>query len=130
MEAVRKIRIVVADDSEIYRNNVCMMLRLQDDMDVVAEAENGYMAIQVVQTYKPDILLIDIKMPRIDGIEATRAISARFPSLKIIGMSAYEDCGFGEQIKQSGAWGYIDKCGVLRELLSTIREAFSAGRMQ
>jgi len=130
MESNIKIRIVVADDSTIYRNNVCMMLRLQKDMEVVAEAENGWMAIQQVQTYKPDVLLIDIRMPRIDGLAATRDIAARFPDLKIIGMSAHEDCGYGEKIKQSGGWGYIDKAGVLRELLSAIREAYSAGRTQ
>jgi len=128
MEPNIKIRIVVADDSTIYRSNVCMMLRLQKDMEVVAEAENGWMAIQQVQTHKPDILLIDIQMPRINGIDATRDIAARFPDLKIIGMSAHENCGYGEKIKQSGGWGYIDKAGVLRELLATIREAYSAGR--
>jgi DNA-binding NarL/FixJ family response regulator len=128
MESNRKIRVVVADDSTMYRNNVCMMLNLQKDMEVVAEAENGWLAIQQVQIHKPDILLIDIQMPRIDGIDATRDIAARFPNLKIIGMSAYEDCGYGEKIKQSGGWGYIDKAGVLKELLSTIREAYSTGR--
>ena len=63
MEATQRIRIAVADDSTIYRNNVRLMLRLQNDMAVVAEAENGWSAIEQVKAHRPDILLIDIRMP-------------------------------------------------------------------
>jgi DNA-binding NarL/FixJ family response regulator len=125
METKQRIRIVVADDSMIYRNNVCMMLRLQNDMEVVAEAENGWSAIEQVKAHKPDILLIDIRMPFIDGIDATKKIAAKFPDLKIIGMSAYEECDYGKRMSQSGAWGYLDKACVLGDLLSTIRKAYS-----
>ncbi|MBI5581695.1 MAG: response regulator transcription factor [Deltaproteobacteria bacterium] len=124
MEAAQKIRIVVADDSTIYRNNVCLMLRLQKDMEVVAEAENGWSAIEQVQAHQPDILLIDIRMPFIDGIEATRAIASRFPDVKVIGMSAHADCDYGDKLRQTGAWGYLDKACVLGDLLSTIRKAY------
>jgi DNA-binding NarL/FixJ family response regulator len=126
MEATKKIRIVVADDSTIYRNNVCLMLGLQNDMEVVAEAENGWAAIELVKEHKPDILLIDIRMPFIDGIDATRKISYKFPDVKVIGMSAHDDCGYNEKLRQSGAWGYLDKACVLKDLLSAIRKAYSA----
>lgn len=125
METAKKIRVVVADDSTIYRNNVCLMIRLQKDMEVVAEAENGWSAIEQVQTHKPDILLIDIRMPFIDGIHATREIASRFPDVKVIGMSAHDDCDYGDKLRQSGAWGYLDKACVLGDLLSTIRKACS-----
>jgi DNA-binding NarL/FixJ family response regulator len=125
MEATQRIRIVVADDSTMYRNNVCLMLRLQNDMAVVAEAENGWSAIEEVKAHKPDILLIDIRMPFIDGIDATKKIASMFPDLKIIGMSAYEECDYGKKMSQSGAWGYLDKACVLGDLLSTIRNAYS-----
>jgi DNA-binding NarL/FixJ family response regulator len=126
MEVAKKIRIVVADDSTIYRNNVCLMIGLQKDMEVVAEAENGWSAIEQVQAQKPDILLIDIRMPFIDGLDATREIASRFPHVKTIGMSAHDDCGYSEKLRQSGAWGYLDKACVLKDLLSAIRKAYSA----
>jgi len=124
MESTHRIRIVVADDSTMYRNNVCLMLRLQNDMAVVAEAENGWSAIEQVKAHRPDILLIDIRMPFIDGIDATKKIASMFPQLRIIGMSAYEECDYGNQMRQSGAWGYLDKACVLGDLLSTIRKAY------
>jgi YesN/AraC family two-component response regulator len=101
------------------------MIRLQKDMEVVAEAENGWSAIDLVQAHRPDILLVDIRMPFIDGIDAARIIASRFPDVKTIGMSAYDDCDYGKRIMQSGAWGYIDKASVLADLLSTIRRANS-----
>ncbi len=128
MEAAQRIRIVVADDSTMYRNNVCLMLRLQNDMAVVAEAKNGWEAIEQVKAHKPDILLIDIRMPLIDGIDATREISKKFPDVKVIGMSAHDDCGYGEKMQQEGAWGYLDKACVLGDLLTAIRKAHSDSR--
>ena len=89
MEATQRIRIAVADDSTIYRNNVRLMLRLQNDMAVVAEAENGWSAIEQVKAHRPDILLIDIRMP-------------------FGGMSAYEECDYDKKMRKSGAWGYLD----------------------
>jgi DNA-binding NarL/FixJ family response regulator len=64
-------------------------------------------------------------MPFIDGIDATRKISCKFPDVKVIGMSAHVDCGYGEKLRQNGAWGYLDKACVLGDLLSTIRKAYS-----
>jgi YesN/AraC family two-component response regulator len=125
MAATQRIRIVVADDSTMYRNNVCLMLRLQNDMAVVAEAENGWSAIEQVKAHKPDILLIDVRMPFIDGIDVTKKITSMFPDLKIIGMSAYEEFDYGKKMSQSGAWCYLDKACVLEDLLSTIRKAYS-----
>jgi DNA-binding NarL/FixJ family response regulator len=120
----RKIRIIVADDSAIYRNNICFMLNLQNDMVVVAEAENGWAAIEQVKNHQPDILLIDIRMPIVDGINAAKDVVAKFPRVKVLGMSAHGDCGYGEILKQHGAWGYLDKASVLADLLSTIRKAY------
>lgn len=74
MATAEKIRLVVADDSAIYRNNVRLIIGLQKDMEVGAEAENGWAAIEQAQAYKPGILLIDIRMPLIDGIDATRIV--------------------------------------------------------
>jgi two-component system response regulator DegU len=128
MDAAKKIRIVVADDSTIYRKNVCFMIGLQKDMEIVAEAENGWSAIEQVKAHKPDILLIDIRMPFIDGIDATREISNKFPEVKVIGMSAHDDCGYREKMQQDGAWGYLDKACVLGDLLTTIRRAHSDPR--
>ena len=101
------------------------MIRLQKDMEVVAEAENGWSAIEQVKVHKPDILLIDIRMPFIDGIDATREIASKFPDVKVIGMSAHDGCEYGYKLKESGAWGYLDKACVLGDLLSTIRRACS-----
>jgi two-component system response regulator DegU len=128
MGAAQKIRIVVADDSTIYRKNVCMMIGLQKDMEVVAEAENGWSAIEPVKAHKPDILLIDIRMPFIDGLEATREIASKFPDVRVIGMSAHDDCDYGEKLKQGGAPGYLDKACVIGDLLSNIRKAYSDSR--
>ena len=129
MEVAKKIRLVVADDSTIYRKNVCLMIGLQNDMEVVAEAENGWAAIEQVKAHKPDILLIDIRMPFIDGIDATRKISYKFPDVKVIGMSAHDDCGYGEKMQTETVPGVIStKACVLGDLLSTIRKAYSDSR--
>jgi DNA-binding NarL/FixJ family response regulator len=121
--AVRKIRIVVADDNTMYRRNVCMMIGFQPDMEVVAEAENGWSAIEQVRLHLPDLVLIDIRMPCIDGIQATREIRARFPHVRVVAMSAFEDCDYGDQVRRIGAAAYLDKNSVLKELLATIRQA-------
>ena len=126
MVPARKIRIVVADDNTMYRRNVCMMIGLQADMEVVAEAENGWSAIEEVKLHRPDLLLIDIRMPFVDGIQATQEIRARCPQVRVIGMSAFAESDYGDQVRQSGAWGYLDKSCVLRELLATIRNAAGA----
>lgn len=126
MVPARKIRIVVADDNTIYRRNVCMMIGLQADMEVVAEAENGWSAIEEVKLHRPDLLLIDIRMPFVDGIQATQEIRASCPQVRVIGMSAFAEADYGDLVRQSGAWGYLDKSCVLKELLVTIRNAAGA----
>ena len=123
MPANRKIRIVVADDNTIYRRNVCMMIGLQPDMEVVAEAENGWSAIEEVKVHRPDLLLIDIRMPFVDGIKATQEVRSRYPQVRVIGMSAFAESDYGDQVRRSGAWGYLDKNCVLKDLLATIRTA-------
>jgi YesN/AraC family two-component response regulator len=118
----RRLRIVVADDSTIYRRNVCMMIGLQPDMEVVAEAENGWDAIEQVQVHRPDVVLIDIRMPLVDGIGAIREIRARFPRMRVIAMSAFGEEDYSRLARQSGADRYLDKSCVLQDLLRTLRE--------
>ena len=89
---------------------------------------NGWSAIEQVKAHTPDILLIDIRMPFIDGIEATGKIASQCPDVKVIGMSAHDDCDYGEKLKQNGAWGYLDKACVIGDLLSSIRKAHSDSR--
>ena len=85
------ITLLIADDHEIFRDGLALMLSKQDDIRLLAQAENGKELLELTEKHQPDVILTDIKMPRMDGIEATRILVQKFTDLKIIALSMFDE---------------------------------------
>ncbi|WP_436663479.1 response regulator [Alicyclobacillus acidoterrestris] len=103
------IRIMVVDDHELFRSGVCGLLTRMAGMDVVAEAENGHVALQKCADLTPDVVLMDINMPVMDGLEATRQIKAAYPNIKILILTVSDTEEMLFKAIKSGASGYVLK---------------------
>lgn len=119
------IKILVADDQEIYREMMLSTLAEEDDLEVVGEASNGEEAIEKCRLLAPDIILLDINMPRMNGIQATTTIVKTCPHTKVVILSAFDDDQFVLELARVGAKGYILKESHPREVLRAIRTAYS-----
>jgi DNA-binding NarL/FixJ family response regulator len=91
MEPSQRIKVMLVDDHNVVRSGLVTFLKAYDDLDLVGEAKNGVEAIHVCQNTQPDVILMDLIMPEMDGIEATKAILADSPQIKIIAMTSFED---------------------------------------
>ena len=114
-------RILLADNHKIMRDTLRALLEKQTGMEVVAEAENGRRAVQLARKVKPDVVIIDIHMPDINGIDATRQIISDFPEVKVIGLSMYSDRQFLERMLKAGATGYLLKDCAFEELVRAVQ---------
>jgi two-component system response regulator NreC len=115
------IRILLADDHKITREGLRSLLDNQQDMEVVAEAEDGRTAVSLVREVVPSVVIMDVSMPDLNGVEATRQIIAQFPDVKIIGLSMHSDTLFVTEMLKSGASGYLLKDCAFDELALAIR---------
>lgn len=115
------IRILLADDHKITRQGLRSLLEKQPDMEVVAEAEEGRTAVRLVQELVPNVVIMDVSMPDLNGMEATRRIVAEFPNVKIIALSMHSDSLFVTEMLRSGASGYLLKDCAFEELERAIR---------
>jgi two-component system response regulator NreC len=115
-----KIRILLADDHTILRAGLKMMLNAQPDMEVVGEAQDGRQAIEEVQKLRPDIVLMDITMPDLNGIEAARQIKRLIPDVKILMLTMHEHDEYVFQALQAGASGYMLKEAADTELITAL----------
>ena len=115
------IKILLADDHKIVSECLRPLLNKQPDMRVVGEAENGRMAVKLAQQLNPNVVIMDIAMPDLNGIEATRQIIARCPGVKIITLSMNSDRRYVTGILSAGASGYLTKSCSFEELVSAIR---------
>jgi DNA-binding NarL/FixJ family response regulator len=120
-----KIRVVVADDHTIVREGVRILLEAQPDIEVVGEAADGLEALARVRELMPDIVLIDIAMPNLNGLEATRAIKRDYSKVQIIALTMYESDEYFFQILNAGASGYILKKAASGDLLAAIRAVYA-----
>src|SRR4030065_645830 len=116
-----KIKILIADDHAVVRDGTRQILEQEDDMDVVAEAADGAEAIKLAGSAKPDVAIIDIAMPNVDGIEATKQIKLLYPSIAVLILSAYDDDQFVFSLLEAGAAGYLLKSIRGRELVDAVR---------
>lgn len=119
--AARKLRLLLVDDHAIVRQSLARMLALEPDMEVVGEAADGALAVELSRRLQPDIVLMDINLPGMNGIEATRAIHAESPHIRLIGLSMLEDFEQAQAMQQAGASRYLTKSGPAEELLAAIR---------
>ncbi|UCH59422.1 MAG: response regulator transcription factor [Anaerolineales bacterium] len=115
------IRILLADDHTIVREGIRSLLEDEEDMSVVGEAEDGHTAIRITHQLKPDVILMDIAMPLLNGLEATRRIKEDYPEAKVLILTMHENEEYIRQVLASGAMGYILKDAAARDLLGAIR---------
>lgn len=129
MGNIGKTRILIVDDHRMYRDGLKALLARRTDMEVVGEAENGQEAIARTHELHPDVILMDVKMPVMDGVEATRQILAEMPDMKILAltMCSEQECSYG--IVSAGARGYISKGGDFEELIAAIRKETTRTRI-
>jgi len=123
-----KTRIIIADDHNLVREGIIALLRHYDDVTVVGEASDGKEAIEKTDKLKPDIVLIDIAMPGLGGLEATIEIKKRNPDVKILVLTQYDDREYISRFLKAGVSGYLLKKAVGTELISAIR-AVSRGEL-
>ena len=120
-----KIRILIADDHAVVRDGTRQILEQEQDLEVVGEAGDGEEAIKQVTILKPDIVLMDISMPKLDGIEATKQIKAIYPATAVLILTAYDDDQFIFSLLEAGAAGYLLKSVRGQELVDAIRAVYS-----
>ena len=118
----RPIRILIADDHKIMRQGLRTLLERQEGMEIVAEAENGRIAVDLALQLTPDVVVMDVSMPELDGIEATRQITASNPEVKVIALSMHAERRFVERMMSAGASGYLLKDCAFDELTQVIRD--------
>src|SRR5688572_19688768 len=117
----KKIRVLLADDHAILRKGVGMLIDSQSDLQVVGEARTGREAISETFRLKPDVVVMDISMPELNGIEGTRQICDELPETKVIGLSMHKDSVYVREILRAGARGYLLKDSDDEDLLRAIR---------
>jgi DNA-binding NarL/FixJ family response regulator len=121
------IRVLVVDDHAILRDGIRSLLERQEDIHVVGEAANGREAIERVQALLPDLVLMDVSMPEMDGLEATRQIKARFPQVRVLILTQHDDHEYVEPMLRAGASGYVLKRSGGREVVTAIHQVFEHG---
>ena len=117
---MKKIRIVMADDVDVARLGVSALLSTVDDFEVVAQAANGEEAVAAVKKFSPDVVILDLEMPKMSGVEAAKVIKFKYPKTKILILSGFENEKYVTQILKSGAGGYVVKSVAKAELSEAI----------
>jgi DNA-binding NarL/FixJ family response regulator len=120
-----KIRVLIVDDHRLFREALKTLINSEADMEVVGEAENGEQAVTLARELVPDVILMDVKMPVMDGAEATSHILAEFPSMRIWALSIYSEGGFVLNMIHAGALGYILKGCEPGDLFTAVRKVRS-----
>ncbi len=120
-ETMSKIRIVIADDHAIVRQGTRNLLEREEDLEVVGEAGNGEEAVKLIDQLKPDVAIIDIAMPKLNGVEVTRQIKPRCPSTAVLILTAYDDDEYVFALLEAGAAGYLLKDVDSQEVVRAVR---------
>ena len=115
-----KLRIILADDHKLIREGLRMLVNSQADMEVVGEADNGRIAITLTHELQPDVVVMDVSMPELNGLKATEKLKELFPSIKILTLTRHMDEGYLKQLLEAGASGYVLKQSASEELVRAI----------
>jgi DNA-binding NarL/FixJ family response regulator len=119
---MKKISVLLVDDHTVVRQGLRALLAAEEDMDVVGEAENGRQAVMLAKKSPPDVIVMDVAMPLLNGLEATRQIVKGVPSTKVLVLTSYGDDECITQMMQAGAAGFLIKQTAANDLLKAIRE--------
>ena len=120
---MQKITVLLADDHTIVRRGLRSLLQTENDIEVVAEAETGRQAVQLATALKPDVVLMDIAMPMLNGLEATRQILKQLPATRVLILSSYNDDEYVHELTEAGGAGYLLKQADFSDVVRAIREA-------
>jgi len=124
-----RIRVLVADDHPVVRAGLATVIAQEADLELVAEAENGARAVTLFREHHPDVVLMDLRMPVIDGVEAIRTITAEYPAARILALTTYEGDGDIRRALEVGAWGYLLKDMLLTEVITAVRAVHRGERV-
>jgi two-component system, NarL family, response regulator NreC len=117
----QKIRILLADDHAVVRQGFKMILAAQPDMEIVGEAGNGREAVEAAEKLQPDVAVMDVAMPELNGIEATRRLAGSSPRTRVLALSMHKDSVYVREILRAGARGYLLKDAIASDLLAAVR---------
>lgn len=118
-----RIAVLLVDDHVIVRQGLAELLAEQPDIDVVGEAGDGEVAIELARQLRPDVIIMDVVMPRMNGIEATGRITTEMPQIRVIALSMHDKQDMAEAMRAAGAWTYLSKGGRSDEMLAAIRSS-------
>ena len=118
-----KIRVLIVDDHNVVRSGLSAFLLAFDDLDMVGEASSGADAVEKCAALQPDVVLMDLIMPEMDGVEATRQIRNRFPNVQVVALTSFKDDDLVQRVVKAGAIGYLLKNTTANELANAIRSA-------
>jgi len=121
---MKKIRVLIVDDHTLVRDGIRSLLTLAADIEVVGEAENGREALERVRQLVPDVVLMDLAMPVMGGLEATRRIRREFPGIKVLAVTQYDDSDYVVPVIEAGARGFVTKMAAFSELASAIQAVY------
>lgn len=121
-----KLRVLLADDHGVLREGLCLLISRQEDMECVAEAKDGREAVRLALELAPDVAVLDVSMPGMNGLEATKAIKQKAPLIGVLTLTRHADGGFVQQLLGAGANGYVLKQSPSAEIIRAIR-AIAAG---
>jgi two-component system response regulator NreC len=122
-----KLRVFVADDHAVLRAGLKALVNVQPDMEIVGEADNGRTTHERAKELMPDVVLMDISMPELSGVQATELLRQECPSIKILILTAYKDKGYLDRLLKIGASGYVLKLSAAEELIEAIRTVANGG---
>jgi DNA-binding NarL/FixJ family response regulator len=125
---LRPLRIVLADDHATVRQGLRLLIEGQPDMTVVAEADDGQGAIAAVEQFSPDVVVMDVSMPRVNGLNATRTLKETRPESRVVVLTRYSDDAYLQELLRAGVSGYVLKQSASSELLQAIRAAAGGGQ--
>jgi len=123
----KKIKVVVVDDHDMFRDGIKLLLSSGDNAEVIAEARNGKEFVEIIDGLTPDVVLMDIAMPEMDGIEATRIAHEKFPNLKMLALTMFGDEKYYYQMIESGIKGFVLKSSGISELMTAIAQVSAGG---
>lgn len=118
---MNKLRVILVDDHEMVREGLKLLVNRQSDMETVGEAENGRLAIALAQKLKPDVVVMDISMPELNGLKTTEQLKKLFPEIRVLTLTRHSDDAYLRQLLNAGASGYLLKKSAASELVRAIR---------
>ena len=125
----RKLKLIIADDHEVVREGVKKLLSPDKNIEIIGIADNGALAVNLATQHRPDIVLLDILMPKMDGIQSTELIKKAEPDIKVVIFTAYEDSAHLDKALRAGADGYLSKEAGARDLISSLWQVMDGNRV-